>query len=205
VTSRILSNALALKATVCQKSLGVIRAIRWFLSAFGIHSVVYTFKNGINSLEVGRADDLVRFLLHLKLVVKKRQASTALQYLEGKVSGNTLLKVYEQEYKKHKRKNNPLKNLGLRLPMTRFQAVAAAQAKSRRARNIGIRRSFQVRLRARVNALPRTFAVKDIERVIGVSKPRAQVLGNIMEREGFVRSHFEKVPPRFRKKVFERT
>jgi len=46
--------------------------------------------------------------------------------------------------------------------------------------------------------------VKDIEKVIGVSKPKAQVFGLLMVREGFARSDFERVPPRFRKKVFER-
>jgi hypothetical protein len=37
-----------------------------------------------------------------------------------------------------------------------------------------------------------------------VSKPRAQVIDNVLVREGLARFHFERVPPRFRRKVFER-
>ena len=49
-----------------------------------------------------------------------------------------------------------------------------------------------------------TFGVQGLQRALGVSKPRAQTVGVIMEREGLVKSHFEKVPPSFRKRVFER-
>ena len=201
---RLGSNALALKVTICQKSLDVLRRIRAFLMLVGIYSVIYTFKNGLNTLEIGRADDLSRFLGSVKSIVKRRQVETALDYLEGKICGNELLKVYEDEYKKHKRKSNPRLRIGLRFPMTRTEAVEAAETLSKRARLLGNRRCFLERLERRVLSLPSVFGVKDIERVIGVSKPRAQVLGVLMEREGLVRSHFERVPPRFRKKVFER-
>lgn len=201
---RIGSNALALKVTICQKSIDVLRRIKAFLLLTGIYSVIYTFKNGLHVVEIGRADDLCRFLRSVNSMVKRRQVRTALDYLEGTISGNTLLNIYEEEYKKHKRKSNPLERIGLRFPMTRPEAVEAAEALSKRARFLGNRRCFLDRLKRRVLSLPRVFGVKDIERVIGVSTPRAQVLGVLMEREGLVRSHFERVPPRFRKKVFER-
>jgi hypothetical protein len=204
VYGRIGSNALALKVTICQKSLGVLRRIKAFLLLAGIYSVIYTFRNGMRTVEIGRADDLCRFLRSIKSIVKRRQVETAVDYLEGTISGNTLLKIYEEEYKKHKRKTNPLRKIGLRFPMTRTEAVEAAESISKQARFLGNRHCFLDRLERRVLSLPEVFGVKDIEKVIGVSKPRAQVIGNLMVREGFVKSHFERVPPRFRKKVFER-
>jgi hypothetical protein len=204
VFGRIGSNALALKATVCQKSLEVLTRIRTFLLSAGILSVIYTYSNGMNSLEVGRADDLMKFLRSLKSLVKARQVSTALDYLGGKITGNTLLKMYEEEYIRHKRKNSPMRSLGLRFPMTRAGAVEAAGIKSARARHEGHRRRYLERMRARVLALPPTFGVRDIQSALGLSKPRAQFIGKKMVDLGLVSCHFERIPPRFRKKVFER-
>jgi hypothetical protein len=68
----------------------------------------------------------------------------------------------------------------------------------------GNRRCHLRRIEKRVLSLPATFGVRDIERDLGVSKPRAQVPGILMEREGLIKSQFEKAPPRFRKKVFVR-
>ena len=204
VNGRAGANALALKVTICQKSLDVLRRIKTILALVGIYSVIYTFRTGLHTLEIGRADDLSRFLRSVKSIVKGRQVKTALDYLEGSIGGNTLLKIYEGEYLKHKRKTNPLRRIGLRFPMTRPQAVEAAGILSRQGSRTSSRKHFLKRLQGRVCSLPRIFDVKDIERVIGVSKPRAQVIGNLMVREGFVSFHFEKVPPRFRKKVFMR-
>jgi LAGLIDADG-like domain len=204
VVSRIGSNALSLKATVGQRSLGVLVQIREFLQASGIYSVIYESEHSANSLEVRRARDLIRFLRSLRTIVKRRQVETALEYLEGWISGNQLLRIYEHEYRKHKRKGNPRANLGLRFPMTRFQAVEAAAMKSSEARARGARKSFLGRMERRVLVLPPRFDVKDVQRIIGVSRPRAQKLGRLMEEQRLVRSHFEKVPPRFRKLVFER-
>jgi hypothetical protein len=88
--------------------------------------------------------------------------------------------------------------------MTRVEAAEAAAVKAFEARTKGNRRAYLARLARRVAALPPTFTVKDIEREIGVSKPRAQVIGNLMVKEGLVTSHFERVPPRFRRKIFDR-
>jgi hypothetical protein len=112
--------------------------------------------------------------------------------------------AYEEEYKRGKRKSSPLRRIGLRFPMTRMEAVKAASTKSFEARRAGNRKKYLERLEHRVHSLPPIFGVREIERVTGLSKPRAQVLGILMEREGLVKSHFERVPPRFRKKVFER-
>jgi len=204
VFGRVGAFALALKVTICQKSLDVLRKMKSFLLLVGIQSVVYSYKNGLHVLEIGRIHDLSRFFRLIKPVVKKRQVQTALDYLEGRLSGNKLLQIFDREYTKHKRKNSPLRALGPRFPMTRFEARGAAAAISYDARMEGNRRAYLARLEARVKSLPSPFGVKDIERVIGVSKPRAQVIGNLMVREGYVKSHFERVPPRFRKKVFER-
>jgi intein/homing endonuclease len=73
VLGRAGANALALKATVSQKSTEVLRRIKSFLSLAGIFAVIYTYKNGLSSLEVRRVDDLARFLRSLKLVVKHLQ------------------------------------------------------------------------------------------------------------------------------------
>lgn len=204
VVSRIGSNALALKATIVQRSLEVLTKIRAFLTLWGIHSVIYAYETTANTLEVRRADDLVRFLRHLRTIVKRKQVELALEYLEGRISGNALLQVYDMGFREHKRKGNPMSKPGLRFPMTRFEAVEAAAAKSFEARMKGQQRSYRERIERRVLSLPPIFGVKDIEEVIGVSKPRAQVLGNLMVKEGLVKSHFERVPPRFRKKVFVR-
>ena len=204
MSGRVKANALSLKVTICQKSIEVLNAIGIFLHPAGIDSTIYTYKNGLNVLEIRRIHGLVLFFHSVTSIVKARQVIAALDYLEGRVSGNTLLQIYDAEYESHKRKNSPLLRIGPRFPMTRLEAVKAAAAKSLQARTKGNRRAYLERLAHRVEALPTSFGVKDIEKVLGVSKPRAQVIGNIMVREGFVKCHFERVPPRFRRKVFER-
>jgi hypothetical protein len=171
----------------------------------GIFSVVYKYASGMYSLEVGRIDDLTRFLRSVRCVVKRRQVNVALAYLEGNATGNEFLQVLEEEHLRHRRKTSPLRILGPRFPVTRMRALQSSRVITDKARIEGNRRAFLNRVQKRVLSLPPTFDVKDIEMVLGVSKPRAQVIGIIMEREGFVQSHFERVPPRFRKKVFERT
>jgi len=90
--------------------------------------------------------------------------------------------------------------------MTRARALKVSAAVSAKARVEGNRRAFRLRIERRVLALPKVFKVRDIQRVIGVSKHRAQVLGILMEREGFVKSHFERAPHRrgHARKIFER-
>lgn len=204
VSGRLGANALALKVTICQKSDEVLRKIKKFLSLAKIHSAIYVMPTGLNTLEIGRLDDLARFLRSVRVVVKRRQVATALAYLEGRVSGNTLIHVFDQECRLHKRKKSPLKNIGLRFPMTRLEAVRAAEIKAAEGRIRGIHLSFRKRVRQRALLLPRVFDVKDIQRVIGVSRTRSQLLARIMERHGLVKCRFEKVPPRFHKLVCER-
>jgi len=148
---------------------------------------------------------LTRFLRSVKVVVKRRQVRASLEYLEGTITGNEFLQVLEVEHIRHKRKTSPLRTLGPRFPMTRTQALELSAVTSAKARIEGNQRAFRRRMERRVLSLPQVFGVRDIENVIGVSKPRAQVLGVLMEREGLVKSHFERVPSRFRKRVFERT
>ena len=198
------SNVLTLNVTICQKSVEVLQAIKSFLLLSGIYSVIYRFATGLYSLEIGRNDDIIRFLKSVKTIVKDKQVNAALEYLDGRITGNVFLQVLEQEKMNHRRKTSPLRILGLRFPMTRAEAIGVARLKSSEARINGNRRAYLERLTRRVNALPNPFVAKDIERILGLSKPRAQVIGNLMVREGLVRSHFERVPPRFRKKVFER-
>jgi len=205
VFGRAGANALALKVTICQKSVDVLRRIKAFLLAAGILCGIYYYsRNGMFGLEIRRVDGLCRFFRSIDSVVKSRQAKTALDYLESKISGNALLLLYEEEYKKHKRKASPLRKIGLRFPMTRHEAAEAAAAKAFVARTKGNRAAYLQRLEHRIRSLPTVFSVKDIQRVIGVSKPRAQVIGNLFVREGFAKFHFERVPPRFRRKVFDR-
>ncbi len=204
VSGRAGAYALALKVTICQKSLHVLQIIKVFLQLVGIRSVIYTYVNGMHALEIGRIDDLLRFFRSVNSVVKRRQVRTALEYLEGRISGNKLLQVYDIEFRQGKRKNSPRRKIGLRFPMTRFEARRTAATISFEARAKGNRRAYLERLEQRILSLPITFGVRDIQRTIGVSKPRAQVIGNLLVREGFAKFHFERVPPRFRKKVFER-
>ena len=204
VTAQTGSNLLTLSVAICQKSKEVLRAIRSLLMTRDIHSAIYRFANGMYSLDLNRVGDLTRFLHSMKVVVKMRQVQAALEYLEGRMTGNRLLQVLEEEHVHHRRKTSPIRILGPRFPMTRTQALDSSAVRSAKARVEGNRRAFHRRLEKRVLSLPSKFGVRDLEKVIGVSKPRAQVLGVLMEREGFVRSHFERVPPRFRKKVFER-
>lgn len=136
---------LALKATICQRSLGVLRRIKSCLRLYGIVSVIYTFANGMNSLEVGRADDLSRFL-RSKSIVKARQVAAARDYLDGRITGNELLQIYEEEYRSHKRKNSPLRSLGMRFPTTRLGAKEAAATKAAEARHAGHRRIYLQRM-----------------------------------------------------------
>jgi hypothetical protein len=204
VTSIAGSNVLTLTVSICQKSVEVLLAIKSLLIQSGIYAAIYRFATGMYSLQIGRNGDIIRFLKSVKSIVKRRQVDASLKYLEGKITGNALLQVLEIEKVNHRRKTSPMRVLGLRFPMTRMEAREAAAIKSAEARTKGNRLAYLGRLQKRVRSLPDSFGVRDIERVLGVSKPRAQVIGNLMVREGFVRSHFERVPPRFRKKVFER-
>ncbi|MDE1852684.1 MAG: LAGLIDADG family homing endonuclease [Thaumarchaeota archaeon] len=198
------SSLLTLRVTMCQKSIEVLRAIRSALMLLGIYSAISKYASGMYTLAIIRIDDVVRFLRSVQSVVKKRQVRAALDYLEGRVTGNSLLRVLEEEHVRHRRKTSPLRILGPRFPLTRTRALEISAIESGEARIAGNRRAFQSRLRRRMLSLPPRFGTNDIQRIIGVSKPRAQVIGILMEREGLVKSHFERVPPRFRKKVFER-
>lgn len=193
-----------MKVTIGQKSIGILRGIKAFLSQFGIHSVIYSPAGQISSLEVGRADDLVKFLRLVKPIVKRRQVVTALAYLEGRIRGNRLLQVFDQEYRFHKRKRSPVVNLGLKFPLTRYEAVEVASAKAAEARLRGNHRAFLSRVEKRCLALPKAFDVKDIQQTIGVSRSRAQALARIMEELHLVTCRYEKVPPRFHRLVCER-
>jgi len=206
VFGRVGAFALALKVTICQKSLDVLQKIKSFLILFGIRSAIYCYKNGLHVLEVGRIYDLSRFFHLIKPVVKNRQVQTALDYLEGRISGNSLLQIFDQEYAKHKRKNSPLRSLGPRFPMTRLEAREAAANISLKARIKGNRTAYLNRLEKRILALPAVFHVRDIESTVGVSKPRAQVIGNLFVREGFAKFHYERVAHRrgHATKVFQR-
>ena len=198
------SSLLSLKMTICQKSVQVLQAIKALLVLSGVYSVIHRFGNGMFSLEVIRIGDMTQFLRSLKCVVKKRQICASLKYLEGSITGNALLHVFAEENMLGRRKTNPLRKLGPRFPLTRKRALKVSAVASTKARIEGNRRAFRRRIERRVLSLPMVFEVRDIERIIGVSKPRAQVLGNLFVREGLVKSRFERVPPRFRKKVFER-
>ncbi|MDE1858695.1 MAG: hypothetical protein KGI26_06500 [Thaumarchaeota archaeon] len=156
------------------------------------------------TVDIIRVGDVTRFLRVVMSIVKRRQVDAVLDYLEGRIAGNVLLMVLEEEHVAHRRKTSPLRILGPRFAMTRSEALAASAARTGKARVEGNRKAFLTRVQRRVLLLPTTFGVRDLQRVLGVSKPRAQTVGAIMEREGFVKSHFERVPPRFRKKVFER-
>ena len=204
MVSRAGSKVLSLKATMGQKSPDILRIIRAFLSDERIHSSIYSPTKGVSTLEVRRADDLARFLSLVRPMIKQRQTVTAKAYLEGRINGNRLLEVFDEEYRLHARKSNPLFHLGPRFPLTRFEAVEFAQANTAQARLRANRKFFLSRMRARVGSLPRVFDVKDIQRVIGVSKTRAQKLARMMEGEHFVSCRYEKVPPRFHKLVCER-
>jgi len=204
VTAQPGSSLLTLKVTMCQKSIEVLQAIGNLLALAGIYSVIRKFANGMFSLEIGRISDLIRFLRSVKCVVKERQVRGALEYLKGEMIGNAFLQVLEEEHVQHPRKTSPLRRLGPLFPMTRTQVLEASSIASTKARIEGNRRAYRMRIERRVLSLPQKFGVRDIQTMIGVSKPRAQVLGVLMEREGLVKSHFERVPPRFRKKVFER-
>ena len=91
VAARAWSNTLALKVTMGQKSQGILKRIQAFLLNQGIHSVIYPSKKGVRTLEIGRVEDLTRFLSFVPSIVKRKQVSCALQYLRGEMSGNTLI------------------------------------------------------------------------------------------------------------------
>ena len=200
------SMILALKVTICQKSVEVLEAIRALLAVSGIFSVIRKFANGIYCLEIIRIRDVTQFFYSVRCVVKGRQVAAAIQYLDSKVSGNAFLQVLDDEHTSHRRKSSPLRFLGPNFPLTRSEALAQSKIISAKARVEGNRKAFLRRLERRVLSLPITFRVRDIERVIGVTKPRAQVIGNLFVREGFARSHYERAPHRLghATKVFER-
>jgi hypothetical protein len=204
VTPAAKSSLLIVTIMICQKSVEVLLAIKKTLSRIGVYSAIYLFASGMYALDIIRIQDVVKFLHSVKSVVKRRQVLAALDYLEGRTTGNEFLLVLEEEHIHHKRKTSPLRILGPKFPLTRPQVLAASAIISSKARVEGNRRAYLKRLEKRVLSLPRSFLVRDMELILGVTKSRAQVIGNLMAKEGFVRYHFEKVPPRFRRKVFER-
>ena len=198
------SGLLFLTVVLCQKSIEVLRSIKSKLSEMGIYAAIYKFASGMYTLDIIRVADVTRFLRSVRCIVKRRQVDAALGYLQGRLTGNALLQVLEEEHLQHRRKTSPMRTLGLRFPMTRTKALEVSAIISTKARTEGNRRVYEERVKRRVLSLPVVFSVKDIEMGLHVSKSRAQAIGNLMVREGLVRSHFERVPPRFRKKVFER-
>ena len=84
VAARAWSNTLALKVTMGQKSQGILKKIQAFLLTQGIHSVIYRPKMGISTLEIGRVDDLTRYLSSVPSIIKRKQVDCALQYLRGR-------------------------------------------------------------------------------------------------------------------------
>ncbi len=204
VGARSWSNTLALKVTMGQKSQGILEKIQAFLLTQGIRSVIYRPKTGVRSLEIGRVEDLTRFLSFVPSIVKRKQVSCALQYLRGEIPGNTLIKVFDEEHTKLRRKSTPMKGLRMRFPLTKLEAVSLADELSLKSRQAAIRQNYLSRMRRRASILPPVFGVKDVERAFGVSRGRAQRLARLMEKEGLVACSYEKVPPRFHKLKCER-
>jgi len=204
VAARAWSNTLALKVTMGQKSQGILKKIQAFLLTQGIHSVIYRPKTGVSTLEIGRVDDLTRYLSSVPSIIKRKQVDCALQYLREEMPGNTLIKVFDEEHMKLRRKSTPIKGLGMRFPLTKLEAVALANELSQKSRQAANREIYTARLRRRASSLPPVFGVKDVETTFGVSKGRAQRLARLMEKEGLVACTYEKVPPRFHRLKCER-
>ncbi len=155
-------------------------------------------------MEIGRVEDLTRYLSSVPSIIKRKQVDCALLYLRGEISGNTLIKVFDGEHTKLRRKSTPIKGLGIRFPLTKLEAVALANELSQKSRQAANRKIYTARMRRRASSLPPVFGVKDVETTFGVSKGRAQRLARLMEREGLVACSYEKVPPRFHKLKCER-
>ena len=204
VSARVWSNTLALKVTMGQKSQEILKKIQAFLVTRRIHSDIYRPKTGISALEIGRVEDLTRFLSSVPSIIKRKQVDCALRYLKGEISGNALIKVFDEEHTKLSRKFTPMKGLGMRFPLTKHEAVALANELSEKSRIAANRKIYLARMRRRASNLPPVFGVKDVERTFGVSKGRAQRLARLMEKEGLVTCSYEKVPPRFHKLKCER-
>ena len=120
------------------------------------------------------------------------------------MSGNTLIKVFDDEHMKLRRKSTPLKGLGIRFPLTKLEAVTLANELSQKSRLAANREIYTARMRRRASSLPPVFGVKDVETTFGISRGRAQRLARLMEKEGLVTCTYEKVPPRFHRLKCER-
>ena len=90
----------ALKVTMGQKSQEILKKIQAFLVTRRIHSDIYRPKTGISALEIGRVEDLTRFLSSVPSIIKRKQVDCALRYLKGEISGNALIKVFDEEHTK---------------------------------------------------------------------------------------------------------
>jgi LAGLIDADG-like domain len=187
VTAVAGSKLLTLRVSICQRSIEVLRAVRSSLTLLDIYSVIYSFASGMYCLSIIRVVDLVRFLRSVECVVKKRQVIGALDYIEGRITGNALLQVLEEEHAHHKRKTSPLRILGPNFPMTRLQALEASALESTKARVDGNRRAFLRRMQGRVSSLPSIFGVRDIERVIGARQEPLRKGPSSLPQEGLVR------------------
>ena len=85
-------------------------------------------------MEIGRVEDLTRYLSSVPSIIKRKQVDCALLYLRGEISGNTLIKVFDEEHTKLRRKSTPMKGLGIRFPLTKLEAVALVSELSQKSR-----------------------------------------------------------------------
>ena len=99
---------LVLTATIAQKDHAVLKQMAEFLRANGISSNLKTLKTGVGSLKITRIGDVIRLFTRLSLVVRARQVETSLQYLNGEITGNESLMVFQEEYLGGRRRVSPL-------------------------------------------------------------------------------------------------
>ncbi len=202
-----LAATLDVRLTIPQKWRPILECIRKFLDTKGIEATIYTYGNGVSSLEIGEDKSIVAFgeLTMPHLVVKRKQVEGTLRYVRGEMSGNDFLLLLHREYLEGRRKWSPLRVLRLTFPLTRTEAVKLAGEAARLKAREALKEKYVAKLKDIYARLPDEFDIATLQKAgAWATKDYARYAGRTMEALEWVEGRFVKLPPRFRKLVFRK-
>ncbi len=177
---------LPLALRISQKNSEVLDLISGFPKHRGIHSIIGRMTDGTHYLGVQRARDVLRMANSMKLVVKKVQLEAAAAYLEGKITGNELLTVLQEEHLRGRRKSEIPESALRRFPLTRVEAKKLARDNAKLAGSAANRLKMQRRAPEALPGLPSSFTSVDLMRCLDVGRGAALKHGRFLAVRGLV-------------------
>ncbi len=182
------TRVLVLCVDMAQKNREVLELIAAFVHQWGINSRLVLSSTGIFHLRIWRIKDIISFLSHLTLVVKARQVQASLDYLEGRITGNNLLSIFNEDFLMGRRRRVPLGGREWNRVLTHAEANAFAK-KERSEAAMAARNCMTKSDRSQmVLKLPPIFDVKDAANMMGVNTQRARYVISLMRRDGLIKS-----------------